>query len=97
MVQCEGFPQVGCPDSAAATCDLLGYDLCDKCADNWRHMPTREDEHAGATINALRTDLDQAHQHIGALVAAIDELDSIYTELTDLMIAARAWLKRDAR
>jgi len=69
-------------------------------------------------INGLRAELDTAHQHIAALVGAIDELDSLgewiwsepddatllsihlseehHTELTDLMLAARTWLRRPA-
>lgn len=106
MKSCEGFPQVGCPN--AATVNLLGYELCDTCADKWRMHYTDTD------INQLRKQLAAANEHIKTLIAAIDELDSIgewiwseaddatllgihiteshHTELTDHMLAARAWL-----
>ncbi len=69
-------------------------------------------------IAELRAELATAHEVVGGLVAAIDELDSIgewiwseaddktllsiylteshHTELTDLMLAARTWLRREA-
>lgn len=68
---CEGFPQVGCPDNARATCDLLGYELCDKCADNWRKEPTREDEHTGAQIIALQAEIARLRQALDTVGATI--------------------------
>ena len=74
MKNCEGFPTIECPDNAPAVYDMLGYQLCEKCAENWRTTPTREDEHTGAQIVALRLQLATAHEAIGAARALLHEI-----------------------
>jgi len=59
MKQCEGYPQVGCEKEA--TVDMLGYQLCDACADNWRTQGT------AAADNKLAA----AHEYIKLLEHAL--------------------------
>jgi hypothetical protein len=71
IVQCEGYPETTCPFDAEAVYDMLGYQLCEACADNWRKAPTREDQRTGATIVSLRAELAVAHEALGAALALI--------------------------
>jgi len=88
--QCDGYPQLtGCPNTA--TTNVLGaWDFCDTCATRYRVQ-----QGCAQQIARLRADLDDAHQHVGALLKwsplpqyAINEGHA------DAITTARAWLRR---
>jgi hypothetical protein len=51
---------------------------------------------ADSTIAWLREELDEAHQHIGALLAHVSERGENF-DLNDVVAEAKAWLRREAK
>lgn len=62
--RCEGFPEAACPDGAGAVYDMLGYQLCERCADQWRTADQQ-------VRTELREQLASAHEAIGQAITLI--------------------------
>lgn len=94
------------PNAAEETQVQLAPPLCPWC-DSSSHTPTKCPQARGggpwetlktkdAQIAALRTQLDDAHQHIGALLKWLPQT-SIGSSKHAAITAARAWLRRAAK
>lgn len=69
-VNCEGFPQIGCTNDAAY--DMLGWQLCERCADNWRNTGrTTAPREMRNDNQALRLQLAACHEAIGSALALL--------------------------
>lgn len=79
MTTCEGFPHVGC--DRPATTDLLGWKLCDTCADHWRETGRATARDMREDNQSLRLQLAACHEAIGAALALIRQQQYSAAEL----------------